>query len=292
MTLNADRFRVGQIDCLVVQDRSSTLSISYLLPAAGPKELKPQMGHYGLAPDTIDFSINLLLLDVHSHRVLIDTGLGESDLPEKLETLGVQPAEIDLIILTHGHRDHIGGVLDSTGQIQFPNARYLTMKAEYEYWTQPEQVGKITHPPALEAWKWLQAYPEKIDLIDALDDGIDIIPGITCVPAPGHTPGSMILRIDSEGERLWHIADTAHSVLQVPNPHWSSVFDMDKISAAATRQDLFEQVARDKAFVIAYHFPYPGLGHVAFLDGQFYWTPLDISDKLRVDEGGQDHSGH
>jgi len=272
MSVAAQRFQIGQFECFVIQDKGQQFPLNYLLGDFPKTELEQVAREYSLNPEAIDFSINVLVVKTGSHIVLVDTGIREDSLPDKLKEIGIDPAAVNTVVVTHGHGDHVLGIVDPKGKFLYPNARYAIWKTEYEYWTAPEQLALEDKHPAIAVWKILRANPDKLDLIGGSEEEAEIMPGICAIAAPGHTPGHIAVSVESGGDRLLHIVDAAHNAVQVTRTDWSPNFDYDKAQSAAKRLRLFQRAARDKALVLAYHFPFPGLGHVTSEGDVLRWT--------------------
>jgi glyoxylase-like metal-dependent hydrolase (beta-lactamase superfamily II) len=251
------------------------MPVTQLLGDAPAEEVEAVARQYGLDPQALGFSMNILLVKTGSHTVLIDTGVGDTGLPEKLKGQGIDPAVIDTVVVTHGHRDHVGGIFDAAGNFVYPNARHIISKREYDHWLAPEQLAQAGKNPAVAVWKRLQDHPDRIKLIGSeAGEEVEIVPGVCAIRAPGHTPGHLAVSVESGGDRLLHVADAAHTFVQVTRPDWSPSVDHDKPQAVETRRRLFERAARDRTLVLAYHFTFPGLGHVAAEGDALRWTSL------------------
>ena len=196
--------------------------------------------------------------------VLFDTGLNATGITEALAQAGVQPADVTIVILTHMHGDHIGGLLAEDGSMTFPNARYITGQVEFDNWAKAgnERFDKLVKPLA-----------EKTTFIG---DNESVAAGITSMAAFGHTPGHMVYMLDSGGKQLLISADTAnHYVWSLAYPDWEVKFDMDKAAAAQTRRNVFGMLAAEKIPFIGYHMPFPALGYVANRgEGGFQYVPV------------------
>lgn len=206
------------------------------------------------------------LVATGSERILFDTGMGEAGrvsgsglLLASLKAAGYAPGDITLVVLTHLHGDHINGLTEA-GRPAFPEARYMTGRTEYDYWTDTGLIGSRAeggHKAVME-----KLVPLK-DKITFLSDGDAVAPGITGLDAPGHTPGHMVFRIESDGRKLMLTADTAnHYVLSLQRPDWKVGFDTDTAKAAGTRKRIFDMVAAERMPFIGYHMPFPALGYV------------------------------
>lgn len=196
--------------------------------------------------------------------VLFDTGLNQAGIVAPLAQAGVSPEDVTIVVLTHMHGDHIGGLTGDDGMPTFPNARYVTGQAEYDAWAgmSNENFDAKVKPLA-----------EKMSFIG---DGGSVASGITGMAAFGHTPGHMVYMLESAGKQMVVAADTAnHYVWSLAYPEWEVKFDMDKAKAAATRKQVFGMLAADKIPFIGYHMPFPGLGYVAPRgEGGFQFVPV------------------
>ncbi len=183
--------------------------------------------------------------------VLFDAGLSAAGTTAALLQAGVAPDDVTVVVITHMHGDHIGGLTDDAGNPTYPNARYVTGQVEYDHWAAAgnERFDAKVRP-----------FAEKMSFIG---DGASVVPGITSVAAFGHTPGHMAYMVESEGEQVLLTVDTAnHYVWSLAYPEWEVKFDMDKTAAAATRKTLLGMVATDRIPLIGYHMPFPGIGFV------------------------------
>lgn len=217
------------------------------------------------------------LVNTGSDLVLFDTGLGEGarqgglgQLRGQLEASGYKPDDVTVVVITHMHGDHIGGLTEA-GAPAFPNARYVTGQAEYDFWTAPERLSGPTEGNA----KAVEAKVKPLaDRMSFIGDGGEVVPGIVGLAAPGHTPGHMIFRLDSGGKALIVTADAAnHYVASLQRPDWHVAFDMDKQAGAAARTKVFDMIAADRLPFIGYHMPWPSLGYVEKLDTGYRYVP-------------------
>lgn len=174
------------------------------------------------------------------------------------------------MVITHMHGDHIGGLTDDAGNPTYPNARYVTGQVEYDHWAGAGNErfdGKV------------RPFAEKMSFIG---DGDSVVSGITAVAAFGHTPGHMTYMIESAGEQVLLMADTAnHYVWSLAYPEWEVRFDMDKAAAAASRKKILGMVAADRIPLIGYHMPFPGMGYVTGEGtGAFHYVPVSYQTML------------
>ena len=202
--------------------------------------------------------------------VLFDTGLNAEGIKAPLAAAGVSPEEVTVIVVTHMHGDHIGGLTDDDGNATFANARYVTGQKEYDAWAKMDSDAFNAKVKPL---------AEKMTFIG---DGDAVVSGVTGIAANGHTPGHMAYMLESEGEQLVLIGDTAnHYVWSLAYPDWEVKFDMDKQAAAASRKKLLGMLAADKIPFVGYHMPFPGMGYVAPRgEGGFQYVPVSYQMML------------
>ena len=223
------------------------------------------------------FGLNNLLIDTGDQKILIDNGCGEGFqssagwLAKNMEAEGIRCADIDRIIFTHGHIDHVCGTFDSQGGCVFPNARYITPEREWNYWATPPGSNELQDMFFGPARKNLLPVRDQFDLVK---DDAEIIPGIRLIPAHGHTPGNSMVEISSGKKRLLCIGDIIHSQLEFIHPEYLSLFDVTPEQALNTRAQVLSDIAESRLLVFACHFPFPGLGYITHNEGVFNWQPI------------------
>lgn len=194
-----------------------------------------------------------------------------------MKALGYGPEQISVVVLTHMHGDHIGGLTEGRAPA-FPNARYVTGRTEYDFWVSPDRVGTGAEQGHKGVLAKVKPLAEKITFIE---DGGTVVPGITGLDAFGHSPGHMIFRIESDGKPLILTADTAnHYVLSLLRPDWEVRFDMDKAAAAATRRTVFDMIATDRLAFVGYHMPFPAVGFVEKAGEGYHFVPASYQFDL------------
>ena len=285
MNTETYRFKVGSFKCIAVSDGIIAYP-EHIFFANAPKERLEQVLHkHNIQPGEITVPYTCLVIKTGRHQVLVDTGAGElapstGHLLQNLRSEGIEPGDIDTVILTHGHPDHIGGNIDSEGKPAFPSARYVMWKDEWDFWASEPSLAQLKVEEEMKqvlrtfAHKNLSPLQAQLQLIDRESE---IVPGILAVAAPGHTPGHMTLAISSGREHLWHISDAALYPIHLEQPDWYPVFDLVPEQAMATKRQLLERVAAEKAMVIASHFPFPSLGHVIQKGDGWQWQPIEAT---------------
>ncbi len=232
-----------------------------------------------LPPTRTEFVFTPVVVNTGSELVLFDTGLGgdAGSLTQQLAAAGYTPEQIDVVVITHMHPDHIGGLMTG-GNPTFPNARYVTGQAEYDFWSGED---KLTGPTERVAKLVQSNVTPMADKMTFIGDGADVVTGITGMDTSGHTPGHMSYHIESAGQRLLIWGDVAnHFVASIQRPDWHVRFDMDKEKAAATRKRVFDMVSADKVAVVGYHMPFPGIGYIDTCGGGYSWLPASYQFRV------------
>ena len=272
-------FKVGDFDCTAISDGSLTYEPPMFPPPGdllfvnAPKDrLGRALPAHGLEMEkwktwTSDYTC--LLVEGGGSRVLIDTGAGglgpnTGRLLKSLASVGVDPGQIDVVVLTHAHPDHLGGNTDADGNVLFPNATWVMSKVEWEFWMEGQAEAVLPEDAKAVllgfARRGLQPIKERLSLVTGEEE---IQPGIWVVPAPGHTPGHLAVRVASSRQQLLCISDLALHPLHFEEPGWVAEVDMLPDQVVAQRRALFAMAAAAKCQVMAFHFPFPGLGRVS-----------------------------
>jgi len=221
--------------------------ITYVAFASRPRRTTTGAGNLGAHAADVSPGLD------HSTSV---TGL----LPENLRAAGIEPSEIDTVVITHAHPDHVGGTLDETGRLVFSNAHYFISEEEWDFLTSDAATTKAPAVMIDTARRNLDSLKERMTLVG---DASEIVPGVRPIATFGHTPGHVALSIASEGEQLLYVSDAVLHPLHLEHPEWTPVFDMLPEQASASKHRIFDRAAEDDALVFAHHFPpFPNLGHV------------------------------
>ncbi|KGM86818.1 Zn-dependent hydrolase [Roseovarius mucosus DSM 17069] len=212
--------------------------------------------------DQAQFFFTPTVINTGAELVLFDTGLNPEAITGALASAGYTPDQVDVVVITHMHGDHIGGLMGEGAAATFPNARYVTASAEYDHWAAAGNEGFDAK---------MRPLAEKTEMIG---DGASVASGITAMSAAGHTPGHTAYMIESGGKSLVIAADFAnHYVWSLGYPDWEVKFDMDKAQAAATRRKVLGMLAADKIPFIGYHMPFPAVGYIETRGDGFQYVP-------------------
>ncbi len=280
------RFPVGKFQATIVSDGPLPLGDpSATFKGVSKEDIAKSLADNFLPPDNAVLEQNALVINTGSRLVLFDSGMGISKafgpttgrLVKSLLQSGIDPARIDDVICTHAHIDHIGGLVGPGGKRLFPNATIHLTKADYDFWTDEAKLTGDLKAFVVHARTNLLPYKGRIKWVE---DGKDVIPGVQAMAAPGHTVGHTIYIIKSEASSLVFIGDTTHhQILLTEKPKTEFAYDTDAKQAVQTRLKVFDMLAKDKLAFVAYHFPWPGVGHLAKQGAdsyRFYAEPMTI----------------
>ncbi len=260
-----NRFKLGafEVTALLAGTRTGDKPQETFGTNATPEDFAALSAANFLPTDRSQGFFTPTLVNTGAELVLFDTGLSAEGTLAALTAAGVTPDQVDVVVLTHMHGDHIGGLMGADGVTPtFLNARYVTGSVEHNHWAAAANEGFDKNVKPLN------------DKITFLENGGSPAPGITAMEAFGHSPGHMIYMVESNVQRLAITADTAnHYVWSLAKPDWEVRFDADKAAAAATRKSVFGMIAADKIPFIGYHMPFPALGFVEAAGDGFRYVP-------------------
>ncbi len=258
-------FQLGRLKLVALRDALNAMPNDAKVIGLGqdPTAVAAVLQAAGAPTDKITLGVDALLVEGDGRVMLFDTGLGpgvHGALPASLAMAGVAPGAVTDIFITHSHGDHVGGLVTADGRPAFPHAA-IRMSAK--------------------EWAWMQAQPKAATLAAAIapqvrtfEPGTAIVPGVSAVALPGHTPGHVGYEIVSGHERLFDMGDLAHSaIVSLAKPEWAIGYDTDKTEGETTRRATLARLALSHERVLAPHFPFPGVGRIEVAGDGFAWKP-------------------
>ena len=275
------RFKLGTIEVTVVSDGTVAFPAETLWGdrADDARDLLTSTFH---TPRPVELQLNTILVKTGDKLVLIDAGCGvdkfqktNGALLRNLAAAGYAPSDIDVILLTHAHFDHLWGISDhENSSLLFPSAEFVASETEVKFWSDPELAGKL--PPAQlprVTQANLKLASPRLRLIKA---GAEVVPGVTTFDTAGHTPGHISVHISSGSEEMLLAGDVVFdSEVSFLHPEWPFGFDLDVPLATKTRMAFLDRAAADKTLVSSYHLLFPGFGHVVREGIGYRWLPAD-----------------
>lgn len=260
---NSYHFNIGHFECLIISDGRLEVSET---------------------DQIMDF--NGLLIRTGQQTILVDTGLGIGGQPlggkliDNLQAAGIQNTDIDTVIFSHAHGDHISGNTDTEGRLVFPNARYVMDKKEWEFWTSDPNLSQLDLEDNIRQWFIWVVQNKLLPIKDRLlfiDGETDIVPGIKAIRIPGHTPGHILLFISSGAEQLISLGDIFHGPEDIGQPDKFDYFDTAREIGRRQRIELLSRGILTGKLIFACHFPFPGLGHIIPKNNAWLWQPLETN---------------
>jgi glyoxylase-like metal-dependent hydrolase (beta-lactamase superfamily II) len=274
------RFDLGNAEVTVVSDGQ--------LPLGPPKgtfvgvpdeEVRKMLSDNFLSPDNVVLEQNSPIVNTGDKLILFDTGMGTSKAfgpttgrqQKSMAEAGIKPEEIDAVVLSHAHIDHIGGIVDANDKPLFPNAQFYIAQSDFDFWTDEKKLDSPLKAFVVHARKNLLPVRDRLVFFK---DGQEFLPGVVALAAPGHTVGHHMFMVTSNGKSFAFLGDlTHHAVLLLEKPLMEFSYDTDPKQAAQSRVKMLTMLAANKTPVMSYHFAWPGFGHIAKAGDGFHYYP-------------------
>ena len=277
------RMKLGAMEIIALNDGALRRPLGEEFVRNAPLEqVKALLASQNLPTDYVDIPFTAFLVVSGNTKFLIDTGFADNGPPTSgklranLAAAGYKPEDINHVILSHYHGDHINGLRAKDGSLVYPNAKVHVPAPEHAYWMDDARMEAA--PPAMKGA--FQAVRRTVGSLPAsqlvtFEPGAEIAPGITSSAAFGHTPGMSIFTIRSEGQSFVYVAD----VVNVPSlfarsPEWAVAFDMDAEMAKQTRRRVFDMLVKDKTVAGGFHFPFPAFGTLEAAGNGYQFKPM------------------
>ncbi|MCC0036311.1 MAG: MBL fold metallo-hydrolase [Hoeflea sp.] len=267
---------IGDSVLTSVSDGNLVLPLSFSYPDAPQDELIALLEKNGLPTDSLVPDCNVPILKTPDRLIMFDVGSGHNFMPsagkllDNMAEAGFDPADVTDVVFTHGHPDHLWGLLDDFDEIVFPNASFHLGRAEWDFWSDPATVDAMPEERKTFAVGAQNRLAVLEDMINLFEPGAEVLPGVEAVDTSGHTPGHMSFMLHGGSEPVLVAGDAiTHFAVSFAHPSWPSGSDQDAEKGVQTRLKLLDRLAADKAALSAYHLPKPGEGRVE-RDGTAY----------------------
>lgn len=276
--------QLGDFQVIALSDGTIPLNLNGLLHESQKGEVQHLL-HQNYLDTTVETSITAYLVRANNQLILIDAGSGSflgptlGKLKKNLIAAGFHPEDVSVILLTHLHADHVGGLIDGD-KIAFPNATIYVSKPEAEFWltsSNKKTANKRAQPFFDPAQAAMMPY-QKAGKVKVYDPGTQLFPGILSANSPGHTPGHSCYVLESKGQKLVFWGDVIHAgAVQFADPSVTIDFDVDLSAAADMRHKAFEEAVKNGYWIAAPHLSFPGLGHLRADARHYQWLPVNYS---------------
>jgi glyoxylase-like metal-dependent hydrolase (beta-lactamase superfamily II) len=275
------RWAVGDIAVTAVHAGTTARGYEGLVRNASLEEVRAAGQRAALGQGGFENSYTSLVVQTGGRTILLDTAFGDNGPPptavwmQNFRAAGFDPARVDQVVVSHFHGDHIGGIRMRDGALQFPNAEISVPEPEWAFWMSDERMNAAAESARGGFQNARRVFAPLAGQVKRFAPGAEVAPGVTSVPAYGHTPGHAAFVVSSGNARLLTVVDAVnHPAFFVRHPDWQPVFDMDPPAAVATRRRLLDMAATEGLQVAFYHAPFPAVGQIA-RDGQgFEFTPV------------------
>ncbi len=269
-------FKVGTLEVTVISDGSMNLPLSFLLPSLDAKSIDDVLAGRGLQGGAVTAQVNVVVVRSAGRLVVIDTGGTKDFMPtignfaDRFEAAGFKPDDVTDVVFTHAHPDHLWGAVDALDEARFSKARHHLSITERDFWLKEgvaESMPEALRGMAAGSQRRLKLLESQLN---GAKTGVELLPGLSFVDTPGHTPGHASVLLSSGSSQLLIGGDAlSNAVVSFEKPDWVWGADFDPAKGIATRKALLERLANDRTPLLGYHLPWPGLGRVERKDGAY-----------------------
>ncbi|WP_160120709.1 MBL fold metallo-hydrolase [Rhodovarius lipocyclicus] len=282
------RFKVGGWLITTVHDGFFRRPLEGFVRNASIEEVRAVAAESFLPPDQLTITFTLTFAQKGDVLAVFDTGNGVTGAGAtngraiaNMAAAGIDPARVTHVIHSHFHGDHINGLLNAEGGRAFPNAEIVVPTPEWAWWTEASNESRSPEGQRGSFSNVARRFAPYQGRVRQIASSAEVLPGITAIPAPGHTPGHTMYRISDGADQLIFVADiTNRPEIMTRRPEWQIVFDFDGDLAAATRRRVLDMVATDRIRVTGYHFPFPANGYIARQGQGFVFVPAEWSSAV------------
>ena len=268
------RYKVGSYEVTVVSDGARSWPLD-IVRNATKEEVSTALAAAYLDKEKVTFPYVPIVVNTGSKLVVIDPGLGPNlyeqskgavgQFHTNLAAAGIDRNAVDIVIISHFHADHVNGLLTADSKLAFPNAEILVPAPEWPFWWDDSNMSKAPAGSLLETnfKNNRRVFGALGNRVTHYEPGKELLPGITSVATPGHTPGHVSHVIASGSDKVFVQADvTLLPALFVHNPGWWPTFDFDPEMAVQTRRKVYDMLVAEKMLVQGFHYPFPSLAHI------------------------------
>jgi glyoxylase-like metal-dependent hydrolase (beta-lactamase superfamily II) len=286
------RYKVGTIEVTAVTDGARTFPLPDTFVKNAPKDaVNAALAAGYMERDKVTAPFTPVVVNTGAKLVVIDTGLGPAQFDQSkgavgqfhgnLAAAGIDRSAVDAVIISHFHQDHINGLLTADSKAAFPKAEIMVPASEWKYWSDDGEMSKAAGGLKTNFENARRVFGALGNKVTPYESGKELVPGITSMATPGHTPGHSSHLVTSGNAKVMVQADVTAAValLFVRNAGWHGMFDMDGGVAEQTRRKMYDMAATEKMMIQGFHFPFPALGYIE-KDGANYrmvpvaWSPV------------------
>lgn len=275
------RYKIGEIEVTAVHVGHFFAPLDTLVPGVGEADVKQALAAAALPQDRLMMPITSLVLNFGSRLVLLDTGLGDmgaatsSGWMTNFRAAGLDPANVDTVIVSHFHGDHINGIRLKDGTAVFPKAEIMVPAPEWDFWTADGRETQVIERARPNIANTKRVFGPLGTNITRYEWGKEVVPGVTTIAAPGHTPGHTAFAVTSGNAKLLAVTDAIRKPqIWARNPDWRDVSDLDGEQGKQTRRRLLEMAVSERMQVAMYHADFPATGYFVEDAKRFQMVPV------------------